>query len=222
MINKNDLEKQNEYYSKRAEEYEQIYFRENKERRKEIDDEVLRLKKLASQKSIIELACGTGYWTTRVSETASDIIATDLSLEMIQVAQKKTYNCPIQFLQTDLHNPPFAKSSFDLLLLGFWFSHEPRQDYDRLFKTLLGLLKPNGKVWMIDNNPPAEGDIFKSTSKDKYGNNYKQRFLDDKTEYSILKNYFTEDSLKKIFEPYFKIKSLIHNKYYWSTVLTAK
>ena len=221
-MHENNSDKQNEYYNKRAKEYEQIYFRDNKERRKEIDNEVLRLKKLASGKSIIELACGTGYWTARVSETASDIIATDLSLEMIQIAQEKTYNCPIQFLQADLHNPPFEEPSCDLLLLGFWFSHEPCQDYEKLFRTLLGLLKPNGKIWMIDNNPPAEGDIFKSTGKDNYGNNYKQRFLDDKTEYSILKNYFTQDLLKEIFEPYFHIDSLIHNRYYWSTVLTAK
>lgn len=218
----NNSNKQNEYYNKRAREYEQIYFRDNKERRKEIDDEVLRLKKLASQKSIIELACGTGYWTAFVSETALEIIATDLSLEMIQVAQKKTYHCPIQFLQTDLHNPPFAQSSCDLLLLGFWFSHEPCQNYEKLFKTLLSLLKPNGKIWMIDNNQPAEGDIFQSVGKDKYGNNYKQRFLDDKTEYSILKNYFTAESLREIFEPYFHIESLIFKKYYWSVVLTVK
>ncbi len=221
-MRKNDLEKQNEYYSKRASEYEQIYFRDNKERRKEIDNEVVRLKSLAQDKSIIELACGTGYWTTRVSETASQIIASDYSNDMLEEAQKKTYHCPVQFLQADLHEPPFEKASCDLLLLGFWFSHEPCQDYEKLFETLLSLLKPNGKIWMIDNNPPAEGDAYQTTGQDKYGNNYKQRFLDDKTEYSILKNYFREESLRKILEPYFEIESLVHQKYYWSVVLTAK
>lgn len=218
----NNLDKQNEYYSKRADEYEQIYFRDNIERRKEIDDEVTRLKSLASKKSIIELACGTGYWTTRVSETASEIIATDLSFEMIAEAKKKTYHCPIQFLQADLHDLPFAKASCDLLLLGFWFSHEPCQNYANLFEILQKLIRQNGKIWMIDNNPSAEGEIYKSTGEDKYGNNYRQRFLDDKTEYSILKNYFSEKSLSEIFEPFFHIESLIFDKYYWSVVLSAK
>ncbi len=218
----NDLDKQNEYYSKRASEYEQIYFRDNKERRQEIDDEVIRLKELATDKSIIELACGTGYWTTRVSETASDIIASDFSQEMIVEAKKKSYRCPIQFLQADLHNPPFEASSCDLLLLGFWLSHEPCQDYPTLFNTLKKLIKQNGKIWMIDNNPPAEGSKFESVGKDSFGNNYKKRFLDDETEYSILKNYFTDESLRKILEPYFEIELLIHKRYYWSVVLTAK
>ncbi len=83
---------------------------------------------------------------------------------------------------------------------------------------------------MIDNNPASEGAQversdgaeFQSVGKCKYGNNYKKRFLDDKTEYSILKNYFTEESVRKIFVPYFEIESLIHQKYYWSVVLSAK
>ncbi len=218
----NDLDKQNEYYSKRASEYEQIYYRDNKERRQEIEDDVERLKVLAKGKSVLELACGTGYWTTQVSETALSVIATDFSDEMIVEAKKKEYHCPIQFMQADLHHLPFAEPSCDLLLLGFWFSHEPCQDYEKLFKTLLGQIKTHGKIWMIDNNPPAEGDKFQAVGKDAHGNNYKRRFLDDDTEYKILKNYFSKESLREIFEPYFEIESLIHNKYYWSTVLSAK
>ena len=91
-----------------------------------------------------------------------------------------------------------------------------------MFDTLQKLIRKNGKIWMIDNNPSAEGDIYKSTGEDKHGNNYRQRFLDDKTEYSILKNYFSKKALREIFEPYFEIESLNFDKYYWSVVLTAK
>ena len=220
MNKKPELE--NEYYNKRASEYEQIYFRDDKIRRAEIDDEVTRLKELTKGKKVTELACGTGYWTSRVSETALEIITSDLSLEMILEAKKKEYHCPIQFIQADLHTPPFEKSSCEFLLLGFWFSHEPKQNYDRFFKMLLELLQPDGKIWMIDNNPPAEGSSHDSIGEDEFGNNIKRRFLDDKTEFSIIKNYFSKDQLAELFTPYFEIESLIHNKYYWSTVLRAK
>ena len=52
-----------EYYRLRATEYEQIYFREIPERRKEIDNEAERLRALVAGKTVLEMACGTGYWT---------------------------------------------------------------------------------------------------------------------------------------------------------------
>ena len=221
-MGENNQKFENEYYNKRASEYEKIYFRDDKARRAEIDDEVKRLQELANGKVVTELACGTGYWTSRVSETASKIITSDLSLEMIAEAKKKNYHCPIQFTQSDLHNPPIEKNSVELLILGFWFSHEPKQNYDSFFNILRDLLIPNGKIWMIDNNPPAEGSGHDSIGSDKFGNNLKKRYLDNGTEFTIIKNYFNKEQLSVLFSKHFKIESLIHKKYYWSTVLTAK
>ena len=221
MSNKNEKDSNN-YYNQRASEYEQIYYYDIPERRKEIDDEVARLKTLVKNKSVLELACGTGYWTTRISETARQIITSDISEQMITEAQKKEYHCSTHFVRSDLSNPPFAKESFDIIVLGFWFSHEPKQSYDSLIKSLQSLIKPDGQIWMIDNNPPAEGSQFKSKGSDEHGNNYKLRFLDNGSEFVVLKNYFTENSLKEIFSPYFNLKSIIFKKYYWSIVLENK
>ena len=57
------------YYRDRAQEYEQIYYRDNPERRQEIADEVARLQKLVAGKKVLELACGTGYWTAAMPDT---------------------------------------------------------------------------------------------------------------------------------------------------------
>ena len=210
---------QNNYYDLRASEYEQIYFREVPERRKEIEDEVERLKELTKGKSVLELACGTGYWTSRISESAKSIVASDLSEQMLNEAKKKQYHCPIQFVQADLYNLPFQPHSCDILLLGFWFSHEPKQNYDNLLKSLSHLINQNGTIWMIDNNPPAEGDVNLSTGKDEFGNNYKTRYLDDGTEFTILKNYFEKAELLAVFTGKFEIIDFIYKKYYWSAHL---
>ncbi|MFZ1683717.1 MAG: class I SAM-dependent methyltransferase, partial [Candidatus Zixiibacteriota bacterium] len=91
-----------DYYQKRAAEYEKIYYREVPERRKEIDDEADRLRDLVRGKRVLELACGTGYWTAVMSETASAITAVDLWPEMIAEAKKKRLVCPVEFAASDM------------------------------------------------------------------------------------------------------------------------
>jgi len=198
------------YYRDRAPEYEQIYYRDIPDRRREIDEEINRLEQLVKGKKVLELACGTGYWTQVMSQSASEIMACDLSGEMLVVAREKDYACPIHFAAADLYDMPIEMGTYDIVALGFWFSHHPRQDFDRLFDILIKGLKPDGLIWMID-----------SERVDEHGNNYKKRFLDNGKEYIILKNYFSRSDLKAIFETRFTVKSLIYGHYYWSTILST-
>jgi ubiquinone/menaquinone biosynthesis C-methylase UbiE len=211
-----------DYYNRRADEYEQIYFRKIPARRKEIDDEVSSLVNLAENKDILEFACGTGYWTSRISKSAKSITAFDASYEMIQQAKQKEYFCPTDFIQADLNNLPIQDLRFDLICLGFWFSHHPRERYINLIGTLKMHLRQNGKIWMIDNNPPAEGPLNFSTGFDEFGNNYKKRFLDNGESFIIIKNYFTENDLIEIFSSDFKIDRLTYREYYWAVELASK
>jgi ubiquinone/menaquinone biosynthesis C-methylase UbiE len=210
------------YYNQRAPEYEQIYFRDDVARRKEIADESERLGRLATGRRVLELACGTGYWTEVMSATAVSIDAVDLSPEMLAVAQKKTYRCPVTFTQSDMQAYAAAAGAYDLVALGFWFSHQPRQEYQAFFDLIGRPLKPGGTIWMIDNNPPAEGPLSHHARVDTHGNNYKYRFLDNGEQYTILKNYFERAGLQNLFSPRFTVESLIHQRYYWSVVLTPK
>ena len=210
------------YYAERAPEYEQIYYRDVPERRKELAHDVKRLVELARARDVLDIACGTGYWTTRMSATAKSIVAADISPEMIAEAKAKQYNCSTEFVCCDLARLPFAEKSFDLLTLGFWFSHQPRQHFVDLFDKLLPLIKGDGLIWMIDNNPPAEGPAHESAGSDEYGNNFKTRRLDNGTEYVILKNYFAKDELRGVFESHFELERLTFGYYYWSAVLRRK
>jgi len=207
------------YYRARAPEYEQIYYRDMPERRRELDEEAARLAELVTGKSVLELACGTGYWTQIMSRTAASITASDLSAEMLAEAKKKTFGIPVDFVSTDMFDHSFPQQHFDVVALGFWFSHQPRQEFNRLFEVLTAPLKKGGLIWMIDNNPPAEGTTMETAGRDDFGNNYKRRFLDSGEQYTILKNYFSKTELEAVLGPSFPIKSLIHNKYYWSVVL---
>ena len=106
-----------DYYRERAESYEEIYYRDQPDRRKEIDDEVARVRQLVTGKSVLELACGTGYWTKVMSETAQSITASDLSEEMLAVAKTKPLVCPVEFVAADMFTQPWPKAAFDIIVL---------------------------------------------------------------------------------------------------------
>ena len=216
------IKHQIEYYKKRAPEYEQIYYRDIPDRRKEIDNEAAALEKLAVNHQVLDIACGTGYWTEVIARSAQSVVACDISKEMIAEAKKKKYVKPVSFLQSDLYNIPLKSQSFDLVTLGFWFSHHPREEYDKLFELIKSMLTYDGIIWMIDNNPPAEGSKLESTGTDEHNNNFKKRYLDNGEEYIIIKNYFSKDELTDIFSVQFNILRLRFNKYYWSVLLQPK
>jgi SAM-dependent methyltransferase len=208
------------YYQQRAPEYEQIYYRDIPQKRKELAELAEDLRILAKDKIVLDLACGTGYWTEVISSTANYVVASDISSAMIEQASKKKYTCPVDFVRADLYSLPFPAGAFDLITLGFWFSHEPKQNYDSFCNMLIELAGEHGTIWMLDNNPPAEGPELQSVGTDEHGNNYKQRFLNSGKEFSILKNYFSESELINIFEKYYRIENLTNDECYWSVVLS--
>ena len=211
-----------DYYRARATEYEQIYYRDIPQRREEITDHFDFVEKLAAGKTVLELACGTGYWTQAAAKYAKKVIATDIAPEMIKEAKNKKFNSPVKFINSDIYDLPFKSAAFDLIIIGFWFSHEPKQNYCKFFDIIRKPLKPNGQIWLIDNNPPAEGPKSGYLYTDEFGNNFKSRPLADGEEFSLLKNYFTENELDNTFSKSFYINKLTYDDYYWSVLLDLR
>src|SRR5712675_2278088 len=78
-----------DYYRRRASEYEAIYAKP--ERQGDLaflDKEIPRRLRGAR---VLEVACGTGYWTERVARSAAKIVATDAAEEPMRIARAKSY-----------------------------------------------------------------------------------------------------------------------------------
>ena len=73
------------YYATIAQQYERVY---DKPERQE-DLEVLRDKvaDVLEGHTVLELACGTGYWTEVIAESAESVLATDVNDEMLALAR---------------------------------------------------------------------------------------------------------------------------------------
>ena len=75
------------YYKQRAAEYEAIYAKP--ERKEDLDKAAEILKAIFTDKHVLEIACGTGYWTKHISETAESVLATDINPEVLEIARLK-------------------------------------------------------------------------------------------------------------------------------------
>ncbi|MFZ5805639.1 MAG: class I SAM-dependent methyltransferase [Verrucomicrobiota bacterium] len=79
-----------DYYNKRAQEYERIYAKP--ERQDALGKLKTHLQKILRGNDVLEIACGTGYWTEVIASTARSVLAMDISEEMLSIARQKSYS----------------------------------------------------------------------------------------------------------------------------------
>ena len=187
-----------EYYRRRAEEFEAVYHRADPARRAEIK----RLSQAAQEalrgRRVLEVACGTGYWTRCVSQTAREITATDSVEEVLNVARRKIYHCPVIFHLENAYTLSYEAGTFDGGLANFWFSHIPRHRIDRFIAGFHRTLRPQSSVFLADNVlvPGVGGELISRAGDD---NTYRRRTLRDSSEHVIIKNYYSAKDLIAIF-----------------------
>src|SRR2546422_7412534 len=90
------------YYSRRAPEYEEIYHRSDPVRQGEQQAIASEVRRLVEDRHVLEIACGTGYWTQFAAETAAHVCGIDSSPGMLALAHAKGLPQPrVEFQQAD-------------------------------------------------------------------------------------------------------------------------
>ncbi|MGD9050154.1 MAG: class I SAM-dependent methyltransferase, partial [Anaerolineae bacterium] len=68
---------------------------------------------------VVEFGCGTGYWTRVIAGIAQQVIATDLSDDMLEVAQNQLRGCQnVRIEKADCAKAPFPQARFDSVLMA--------------------------------------------------------------------------------------------------------
>jgi demethylmenaquinone methyltransferase/2-methoxy-6-polyprenyl-1,4-benzoquinol methylase len=73
-----------DYYAARVTEYEQVYAKP--ERQADLARLRLVVAEFARERRVLEVACGTGYWTVELARTAKSVVATDIGEAVLAVA----------------------------------------------------------------------------------------------------------------------------------------
>src|SRR4051812_6388873 len=176
------------YYKERAKEYEKIY--DKPERQHDIQKAGHVLKGIFRNKEVLEIACGTGFWTERIAAFAKHIHATDINQEVLDNAAQKTYVGTVILEVADIFNFQLQKK-YESLFGGFIWSHIPRQNLKDFFATINSFVNKDGLVVLMDNNY-VEGSNHPVASADEFGNTYQIRQLSDGSSHRVLKNFAEE------------------------------
>lgn len=179
------------------------------------------LQEIFAHKQVLEIACGTGYWTHKIATSAASILATDINATVIDSAKRKDFTSKqVSFELADIYNFP-TQSKFESLFGGFIWSHILLQDLDKFLSTVNRLVAPGGTVVFMDNSF-VEGSNHPITKTDEHGNSFQTRKLADDTTHLVLKNFPTEMFLRLKLNDIAEEIKFINMTYYWIICFTTK
>jgi len=185
-----------DYYAQRANEYERLYAKPERQA------DLAVLKKFCAQSlaghRVLEIACGTGYWTQAVSQTAKSIVATDINAEMLRIARAKAYGCEICFQQADAFDlGALEKNDFTAGLAMAWWSHLRKSEVKAFLAGFHRQFRP-GSILVIMDNQFVAGSSTPISRTDDEGNTYQLRRLENGTSHEVLKNFPSQIEVKNV------------------------
>ncbi len=208
------------YYAARALEYERIFAKP--ERQADLRILEKEIPSLLAEKRVLEIACGTGYWTQHIARAARSILATDLTEETLAVARSK--NLPaekVRFAIADAYDLPAAEGPFDGAYAGFWWSHLRHSEVRPFLESLRRCLAPGAVVVLMDNLY-VEGSSTPISRTDAEGNTWQERALQDGKKHDVLKNFPTEEQLMRQVEGFGTNCRYTALDYYWLFTFEAR
>lgn len=207
------------YYARRAAQYERIYHKP--ERQAELRAIEAGLPRWFAGHRVLEIACGTGWWTPHGARDCQHWLATDLNPETIAIARTKPLPPGrVTFRTLDAHAlHTLAPLTFNAAFAGFWWSHVPRTQLGDWLESLHAQLEPGARVLMLDNRFVA-GSSTAISRRDADGNSYQLRRLDDGSMHEVLKNFPTRDEAVAAIGPRVRDPQWIEHPHYWLLTYT--
>jgi demethylmenaquinone methyltransferase/2-methoxy-6-polyprenyl-1,4-benzoquinol methylase len=202
------------YYAQRAAYYERVYFKP--ERQAELRAMEAAMAEPFAGRRVLEVACGTGWWTPHGAAQAAHWLATDLNPETMAIAQRKPMPDVVEFRQVDAYTLAGLRGDerFDAAFAGCWWSHVPLSRLPHWLATLHERLQPGARVRVLDNTFVAQSSTPLSR-RDAEGNTYQQRTLDDGSTHEVLKNFPTREQAVAALGPRARDPRWTELRYFW-------
>jgi len=202
-----------QFYAKIASNHDRIYDRP--ERQADLAAMRTQVAELLRGHSVLELACGTGYWTRIIAETADNIVATDINPEMIGMAQlRKLDPAKVALRVADARDLPADLGEFTAVFIGFWWSHVKREEYERFLAQLKARVGKDVLLVLLDD-VYVEGSSETVARTDLEGNTYQIRTAPDGERYEIPKTYPSDSALRKKLASSVREIKIARNDHYW-------
>lgn len=200
------------YYTDIAPDYDRRY--EDIDREDELDELHERLAELFSNHKVLELGCGTGYWTETLACSADSVHAIDNNAAMLAQARARIDAGSVSFEQADAFNLPDMTGRFTACFAGFLWSHVKREDQEKYLKQLRTKLGKDILLVLIDDNF-VEDETPPVARTDLEGNTFHIFTGPSGVRHEVLRNYPADSSLRKRFATHAREVRIERLDHYW-------
>ena len=213
MMQTASAESMREYYARRAAYYERVYFKP--ERQADLRAMEAWLGAPFAGRHVLEVACGTGWWTPHGAREAASWWATDLNPETMELARAKPLPQCVRFAEVDAYTfDGLDGQRFDGAFAGCWWSHVALVRLAPWLELLHARLDPGARVVFLDNSF-VQTSSSPLSRRDAEGNTYQWRTLDDGSVHEVLKNFPTRDEAIAVLGPRARDVEWIAHEHYW-------
>jgi demethylmenaquinone methyltransferase/2-methoxy-6-polyprenyl-1,4-benzoquinol methylase len=151
-----------------------------------------RYREMFAGHTVLEIACGTGYWTPAIAEVADSVLAVDINPSLLSQAEERCKHLPnVRFQVADAYTLEGVPNGFTAALGIWWWSHMPLERVPAFLATLHSRLLPGAFVLFVDQLP-YDGFVRRI---DPGGNTLEKRFLSDGRSFEIVKNFPTAENI---------------------------
>ncbi len=171
-------------------------------------------KKYLNNKKVLEIGCGTGYFTKKISKYAKQVLGIDYQKKYIDIASKKNRSQNINYLKINVasHNAFKQMKDFDyIFMIDFFLFFFDKKFQPDLFKNRVNIMKnlrsklnSKGKLIIMDPHFFWLTPFF-GNSERPFGivNEYKKRFLSSIPPLEATSKLFSLSGflISKIYEP---------------------
>ena len=108
---------------------------------------------------VLDLGCGTATLTVMIKQAHPQAVVTGLDgdPQVLKIGRDKAKKARVDLTldQGMAYDLPYSAASFDRVLSSLMFHHLNRQDKQRALKEICRVLKPDGRLLILDFGPPA-------------------------------------------------------------------
>ncbi len=109
---------------------------------------------------ILEVSFGSGYLMTKYASDKYEIHGIDFNRKMLEITTNKivSKNIKANLIQGNVENLPYPDNAFDTIINTMAFTGYP--DGEKAMRELHRVLKPEGKLLLVDFNFPENKNLF--------------------------------------------------------------
>ena len=187
------------YYALLGEAVEDKYLEPDMD--EDIDDMSIHLGNVLAGHTVLELGCGTGFWTEVVAESAASVLALDINANLIDIARERGMpEGKVTFRVADALDLPedigADVGKITAVLVSFLWSHLNKKEQEQLLATLKKRLGKDVLLVLLDDSF-VEGFSETIARTDPDGTTYEIQTTPNGERFEVPKSYQSDSALRK-------------------------